>query len=111
VAWLTRAATVRLHPRQRHPRHPEPPDGAWRQALRRPPPSPRLSVSFGTFWLALWERTHKYPLTTRQKDTATGYLGLWAWLHGVYLGGAESSGIDPRQIREICYPHKVSPSP
>ena len=107
--WVRR--TVRLHPRQRHRRHPEPPGRARRQALRRPPSSPRLSVSSATCWLASWGKTGATLLTTRHTDTDAGYGIKWAWLHGVYLGAGESSAIGPRQIREICCPHKVSPIP
>ena len=104
--------TVRLDPRQRHRRHPEPPRRARRQALRRPPSSPRLSASSATRWLASWGKTGAtLLLTTRHTDTDAGYGIKWAWLHGVYLGGGESSAIGPRPIREICCPHKVSPIP
>ena len=107
--WVRR--TVRLDPRQRHRRHPEPPRRARRQALRRPPSSPRLSVSSAIRWLASWGKTGATLLTTRHTDTDAGYGIKWAWLHGVYLGAGESSAIGPRQIREICCPHKVSPIP
>ena len=89
-------STVRLYSRQRHSRHPEPRRRARRQAVRRPPPSPRLSVSFATCWLAFSGKTRQSHDT--QKDTATGYGNTWAWLYGVYLGGHENTGIDPRRI-------------
>ena len=99
---------VRLHPRQRHPRYPEPRCRARWPPLRRPPSSPRLSASSLTNTLAgLW-----LGASHDTKGTDAGYGISRAWLHGVYLGGSErGDALDPRKSREICCPHKVSPIP
>lgn len=99
--------TVRLDPRQRHRRHPEPSRRARRQALRRPPSSPRLSVSLQHVvgWLYGGAQKDVYHLTTRRTDTDAGYGITWAWLHGVYLGGGERSAIDhPRKNERDLLP-------
>jgi hypothetical protein len=51
---------------------------------------------FCNCWLAFSGETRLSHDT--QKDTAAGYGNTWAWLHGVYLGGHENTGIDPRRI-------------
>lgn len=96
---------VRLDPRQRYSRHPEPRHRARRQAVR----SPRLSASSKPYWEAFYAETRQCH--DLKQESAVGFGISWAWLHGVYLGGHESSGIDPRQNREICCPDEVSPIP
>lgn len=53
-AVLTWLLTVRLHPRQRHPRHPDPDRRARRPEIRRPSSSPRLSESSSECGRRLW---------------------------------------------------------
>ncbi len=104
--------TVRLDPRQRHARHPEPRRRARRPPLRRPSSSPRLSVS------SIWRQAvpasggstqnadHHHHLTTiwqrqQQKDSDTGYGGSRRRLHGVYRGvGRNTAFLDPRVENE-----------
>lgn len=88
------ASAVRLYPRQRHPRHSGSADRARRQTFRRPPPSSRLNG-------------FRVGLGVKFRQGSVGY-DIWhgpsTWLHGVFLGGSEST-IDPNKI---CCPHKVS---
>jgi hypothetical protein len=106
--------TVRLDPRQRHPRYPEPGRAARRPAVRRPRLiASCLSASFCDILTGLCGgETHTYHLTTAQKRTSDAGSGIsWAWLHGVYLGGGDGSVLDSRGEIEIVCPGKVSPIP
>ena len=48
---LANTASVRLHPRQRHPGHPERRPRAWQPKIRRPPSPPRLNGLMKISWL------------------------------------------------------------
>ena len=107
TSWrrLTLAQTVRLDPRQRHPRHPEPRCRARCPPLRRPPP-PRLSASFMTVLAGYWvEAKKKQKFSRHTQGTDAGYGISRTWLHGVFLlGGGESSGIGPLEMKRDLLP-------
>lgn len=95
VSPANTASPVRLHPRQRHPRHTGAGCRARRQTLRRPPSSSRLNF----FRVGTGAGVLGYDGTTTWHGTT--------WVYGVFLGGSERT-IDRKKI---CCPHKVSPIP
>jgi hypothetical protein len=108
VVWcadLVIKSTVRFHPRQRRPRHPEPCHRARRQAVRRSPTS-RLKLPLLLDKILGQDELY---ISRLQNGTDAGYgMVTWAWLHGVFLEGSESSAIGPLEIERSVAPRKVS---
>lgn len=73
---------VRQHPRQRHPDLPDPGSRAWWTTIRRPPPSPRLSVTT-SLTTPVPSRAKRFLLHTKKGSGDMVYSGI---LHGCFFG-------------------------